>query len=255
MDAYYHAAYYGGRHGLTSRTCVARRMRLTRKHAPSQHAFRLLDFGCRDGSFLLAARNEGWSCFGVERNRPTGLPSDLTVVGSLDELPDQPGFDRVTLWHVLEHLDDPVAVLSRLRSRLNPGALVLAAVPNFGSWQARLTGASWLHLDIPTHLYHFTSRSLSRTFERAGLAVQGVSYGEFEYDVIGWSQGVLNRAFRGRNEFFKVVSGRAATGWSFHRALQIPVGVGLSLLAAIPAWGEGLIGRAGTLILTARSPQ
>jgi SAM-dependent methyltransferase len=230
-------------------------MRLTRKHVPSTHAIRLLDFGCGDGSYLLAARKEGWSCFGVERCCPTGLPGDVTVVGSLDELPDQPGFDCVTLWHVLEHLDDPVGVLSQLRTRLNPGGLALAAVPNFGSWQAQFTGASWLHLDIPRHLYHFTRRSLSRTFELAGLSVQGVSYGEFEYDVIGWSQGVLNRAFRGRNEFFKVVSGKSGTGWSFHRAVQIPVGIGLSVLAAIPAWGESLIGRAGTLILTARSPQ
>jgi SAM-dependent methyltransferase len=255
MNVYYNAGYYGGRHGFTSRICVARRMRLTRKHVPSKDALRLLDFGCGDGSYLLAARNEGWSCFGVERNCPTGLPSDVTVAGSLDELANQPRFDCVTLWHVLEHLDDPVEVLSRLRARLNPGGVVLAAVPNFGSWQARFTGASWLHLDIPRHLYHFTTRSLSRTFEHAGFIVQDVSYGEFEYDVIGWSQGVLNRAFGGRNEFFKVVSGRSGAGWSLHRAVQIPAGIGLSLLAAIPAWGESLIGRAGTLILTARSPQ
>ena len=132
---------------------------------------------------------------------------------------------------------------------------MLAAVPNFGSWQARSPGQSWLHLDIPRHLYHFTKRSLTKIFEAAGFGVQGVSYGEIEYDVIGWSQGLLNLRFRGRNEFFKAVSGKSGRKWSLHRAIQIPAGLGLSLLATIPAWAECFVGRAGTLILTARSPE
>jgi hypothetical protein len=161
----------------------------------------------------------------------------------------------VTFWHVLEHLDDPVDVLTRLRTYVKPGGVVLAAVPNFGSWQARLTGASWLHLDIPRHLYHFTQRSLAKTFEAAGFRVRGVSYGEIEYDVIGWSQGLLNLGFRGHNGFFKAVVGRSRGKWSLHRAVQVFAGLGLSLLATIPAWGEGLVGRAGTLILTAQTPE
>jgi SAM-dependent methyltransferase len=255
MAVYYHAGYYGNRHGLTSRICNARRMRLTRKHLASKAAPELLDFGCGDGSFLLAARKEGWLCCGVERNRPDSLPDDVIVVGGLDELENQHRFDCVTLWHVLEHLDDPVDLLSRLRAHLKPGGVVLAAVPNFGSWQSRFTGSSWLHLDIPRHLYHFTRKSLSAAFEAAGFNVHGVAYGEFEYDVIGWSQGLLNRYLRGRNEFFKAVSGRPGNGSPFHRAIQVPAGMGLSLLAAVPAWGESLLGQAGTLILTAYVPE
>ncbi len=177
------------------------------------------------------------------------------MFGSMDELGDGPPFDCVTFWHVLEHLDDPVEVLTRLRTYVKPRGVVLAAVPNFGSWQARFTGASWLHLDIPRHLYHFTRRSLVKMFKAAGFCVQGVSYGEIEYDVIGWSQSLLNLGFQDRNEFFKVVSGRTEGKWSLHRAIQVPAGLGLSLIASIPAWVERSIGRAGTLILTAQSPE
>jgi SAM-dependent methyltransferase len=214
----------------------------------------LLDFGCGDASFLVAARHKGWNCCGVERNPPASVQHDVYVVGSLEELRDWPLFDCVTFWHVLEHLDDPVEVLTHVRSHVKPGGFVLASVPNFASWQARLTGASWLHLDIPRHLYHFTDRSLTRMFEAAGFCPQGVSYGEIEYDVIGWSQSLLNLGFRGRNEFFEAVSGRPTGKWSLHRTIQVPAGLGLSILATIPAWVESFVGVAGTLILSARSP-
>jgi SAM-dependent methyltransferase len=216
---------------------------------------KLLDFGCGDASFLLAAREDGWDCCGVDRSPPASIPDDLPVVHSLDELGDRPLFDCVTSWHVLEHLDDPVGLLTRLRAHVKPGGFVLASVPNFGSWQARCTGAYWLHLDIPRHLYHFTKPSLTKTFEAARFRVRDVSFGEIEYDVIGWTQGLLNRGLGGRNEFYKVVKGRSVGKWSLHRAIQVPAGLALALLWTIPAWAESLVGRAGTLIVTAQSPQ
>jgi 2-polyprenyl-3-methyl-5-hydroxy-6-metoxy-1,4-benzoquinol methylase len=255
MDAYYPATYHGNPHRLSLRFCLRRRLRLVRSRVGKGAGRKLLDFGCGDASFLLAAREEGWDCCGVDRNPPASIPDDLTVVRSLDELGDRPLFDCVTAWHVLEHLNDPVDVLTRLRALVKPGGVVLASVPNFGSWQARCTGSSWLHLDIPRHFYHFTKPSLTKTFEAAGFRVQDVSFGELEYDVIGWSQSLLNLGLSGRNEFYKVVKGRPVGNWSPHRAIQVPVGLVLSLLATIPAWAESLVGRAGTLIVTARSGQ
>jgi SAM-dependent methyltransferase len=255
MDAYYQASYYGSRHGLTDRICIRRRLRLARSAVGAGTERTLLDFGCGDGSFLLAAQDEGWKCRGVERKRPACIPDSLSVVGSLDELSDGPPFACATFWHVLEHLEDPVEVLRCLRPHVEPGGVILAAVPNFGSFQARATGASWLHLDIPRHLHHFTETSLRKTFEAAGYRVLGVSYGEIEYDVIGWSQSLLNRGLRGQNEFFKAVSGRSGGRLTLHRALQVPAGLALSFLSTVPAWGERLIGRAGTLILRAQSPK
>jgi predicted SAM-dependent methyltransferase len=254
MGDYYRPSYYGNRHGLTNRICVRRRLALVRSRVGAGTGRNLLDFGCGDGSFLSSAREQGWNCCGVERNPPATAQNDVLVVSSLDELDDS-RFDCVTFWHVLEHLDNPVEVLTRLRAYVKPGGIVLAAVPNFASWQARFTGASWLHLDIPRHLYHFTNRSLAKTFEAAGFAVQGISYGEIQYDVIGWSQSLLNLGFRGRNAFFESASGRPGGKWSLHRAFQIPAGLGLSVLATIPAWAESFLGRAGTLILSARSPE
>ena len=113
---------------------------------------------------------------------------------------------------------------------------MLAAVPNFGSLQARATGASWLHLDIPRHLSHFTAESIAKTFRASGFRVEDISFGELEYDVIGWSQSLLNRGLGGRNDFFKAMSGRAdggslpgkrstsSRGWGFHCWRPCPPG-------------------------------
>ena len=212
----------------------------------------LLDFGCGEGDFLRAARTRGWAGCGVERSRPAAVPGDLTVVASLDELGERKRFDCATFWHVLEHLDDPVGTLTELRGYIEPDGLVLAAVPNFGSWQARVTGASWLHLDIPRHLFHFTAESIAKMFEASGFQVDDISFGEWEYDVIGWSQSLLNRGLGGRNEFFKTVSGRPSGGSRPRKAFQVAAGLGLSLLTAVPAWCESRLGRGGTLIAVAR---
>jgi hypothetical protein len=214
----------------------------------------LLDWGCGDGDFLRAARADGWIGCGLERDVRALRGDDPPIVEDLDALAGRPPFACATFWHVLEHLDDPIDVLTRLRSFLAPGGLVLAAVPNFGSPQSRILRGSWPHLDIPRHLHHFTKRSLTGIFEISGYRIAGVSYGELEYDVIGWSQGVLNRTLADRNEFLRRMSGRPRSGRrSFGQGPRYLIGLGLSVLAVPAALFENAIGRGGTIIVAARS--
>ena len=238
MAPYYGASYYGNRHGATSRLCVHRRLKLVKDRVGDVKGRTLLDFGCGDGAFLRATRSSGFESFGVERDPPAELREDLRVVSGLDELPSDARFDCVTLWHVLEHLDDPIGVLNTMRSKLKPDGVIVAAVPNFASLQSRVTGSSWLHLDIPRHLNHFTRASLVKVFESAGFQARDISYGEIEYDVIGWSQSLLTRVLGGQNEFFKAVSGRPGSRKTPRKFFHLPVGLALSILATFPAWGE-----------------
>ena len=140
---------------------------------------------------------------------------------------------------------------------LAPDGLVLIAVPNFGSWQARATGRFWLHLDLPRHLSHFTPDSVRLLLEASGYEVIGQTFGEWEYDVVGWSQSLLNRFFRGGNAFFKRVSGRPGLGPVLRpRALfQLVMGLGLSATFLGFTWLENLLKRGGTLIVVARPSQ
>ncbi|WP_435017700.1 class I SAM-dependent methyltransferase [Tundrisphaera sp. TA3] len=251
MDLYYGPSYYGRRHGVTAKLCIRRRLGLVRRWAGPADGRAWLDYGSGDGGFALAARGRGWDCWGLERRTLPTRP-EVPIVGGLDDLDALPPLAGASFWHVLEHLEDPFATLGRLRERLEPNGLVLAAVPNFASRQSLVAGPAWLHLDLPRHLWHFTPESLRRAFEAAGYRVEGLWSGEIEYDVIGWSQGLLNRFFGGRNEFFHAMSDRPGRRGA-RAVFQVPAGVLLSALMAVPAWAEGLTRQAGTLLVAARS--
>ena len=146
----------------------------------------LLDVGCGDGSFLLAARGRGWRVTGTEVSRWAAgtLPEahDLSVLeGDLlgVDLPEGT-FDAVTLWHVLEHTERPLQTLRRARSLLRENGVLIAAVPNAGFTLFRLVYpmARLRRLRYYTpgerelHLHHFTADTLRGMLEAAGFQVR-----------------------------------------------------------------------------------
>lgn len=161
---------------------------------------RLLDVGCGVGYFLHLAQDAGMQVRGLELSESAvnyaRTNYGLNVAqGTLDEVTIAPeSCDIVVLWHVLEHLPDPVAALRQISQILAPGGLLLAAVPNFGSIEARVFGRRWYSLDAPRHLYHFTPETLQRVVERAGLTprrlVQSAGTAGLVYSVMGDLTGV-----------------------------------------------------------------
>lgn len=134
----------------------------------------LLDVGCGEGSFLDAMRALGWTGTGVEVNR-RGLGAargkGLNIVGKdfyQAALPSA-GFDLITLWHVLEHLRDPLRALRRCFELLRPGGVLVVATPNIESYQAQRFGPRWHSLNVPDHLFHFSPRALTAVCLHAGF--------------------------------------------------------------------------------------
>lgn len=144
---------------------------------------RLLDVGCGDGAFLLAAKQRGWSVEGTEistyaAQRASDLLGVLVFNGELSAAPfPENEFDAVTLWHVLEHLADPMSCLLRVNRLLKPGGLVVIAVPNVNDlmMQAayRIFKGRRLRLfsvhDREIHLYHFSATTLRAYLKKTGF--------------------------------------------------------------------------------------
>lgn len=253
LGPYYGKQYHGGRHGRTAEHCARRRVRLVNEVGLVHAGRRLLDVGCGDGTFLLAAKNRGWQVTGTEMNPDLARAAGLEVYGSLDELAGCEPFDCITLWHVLEHLVDPLAELTALRKLLAPDSVLVLAVPDAGGTQARLWGRSWLHRDVPRHLHHFSRRSLELHLHGAGFRLARVWHGEIEYDLLGWSQSALNRLFPAApNAFFELLTGRPTELHGARRAGHLVLGTMLTGLAVPLTWWGMLARSSGTLIVAAR---
>lgn len=139
---------------------------------------RILDVGCGTGDFLEASERSGWSICGVEPNeKAREIASTKTkhkeYFSTIDQLIESnpETFDLITLWHVLEHIPDLYAFIGKLKSLLNPDGVLIIAVPNFKSSDAKHYGPSWAAYDVPRHLWHFSRTSIERIFSDFGMKV------------------------------------------------------------------------------------
>ncbi|HSB82303.1 MAG TPA: class I SAM-dependent methyltransferase [Candidatus Methylomirabilis sp.] len=160
----------------------AERADLLQKFARVGH---LLDVGCGDGSFLLAAQKRGWRVTGTEVSpwaaQRLRLTHGLAILeGDLLQIdPLQIQVDVVTMWHVLEHTDRPLQTLRRARELLAEDGRLLVAVPNAGFTLFRvaypIARLRQLRYYTPgereLHLYHFTPLTLRSMVEHAGFRV------------------------------------------------------------------------------------
>ena len=97
---------------------------------------------------------------------------------------------------MLEHLERPAAALGRIHDWLAPGGGLLLGVPNLDSWQARLSGDRWYHLDVPRHRTHFTVAGASALLARSGFDVLAVHHHVLEHNPYGMWQSAVSRATR-----------------------------------------------------------
>ncbi|MEO8589184.1 MAG: class I SAM-dependent methyltransferase [Flavobacteriales bacterium] len=154
------------------RRAIKGKHRLIAKHSPRGKA---LDVGCGTGEFLAYLKSKGYQPIGVEpsvkaRDQAIGNHA-LRVVPNLDALPTDAQFEVVTLWHALEHVHDVRETLNKLHTRMSPGALLVIAVPDRESWDARHYAADWAAYDVPRHLSHFRRKDLHRLLADHGFKV------------------------------------------------------------------------------------
>ena len=79
--------------------------------------------------------------------------------------------DCITMWHVLEHIEDPRLTLETLREILRPEGTLIVALPNPDSWDARHYKKFWAAYDLPRHLFHFNRKSFSTLAKNSGFQI------------------------------------------------------------------------------------
>ena len=159
---------------------------------------RVLDIGCGNGGFLMQMHRRGFEIQGTERTAesaarvPAEIASSIHIGDLLALRLAESSFDLVTLWHVFEHLRDPVAHLREIKRLLKPGGRLMLALPNAESAQARRFGTHWLHHDPPRHLYGFGPHSLDVLLGIAEFEQIKRTTFSLEQNPFGWIQSLLN---------------------------------------------------------------
>ena len=248
MDAYYPPRY---RRFNALAAFVLRRLYLRRVdgwHARLPNAGVALELGSGTGWMLRALRQRGWLAIGSERTVTAaaaardGAGAPL-FVGDLSAIRDEPVLDLVIMFHVLEHLADPLSALGAVARRVKPGGTLILGIPNIASWQARLTGRSWMHLEVPRHLCHFSPDAIERALASAGFRTTRIDFRSFEHDPFGWVQSTLDRLGFEQSLLVKVLArmdGRRSGFLATLAAvlLAIPLGA-IGLVLALASWRAG----------------
>lgn len=157
---------------------------LARKHGKIDSC---LDVGCNIGYWLHFLKTAGFSRIaGVEINTACARFGcevfGLEIKENIEYFSGS--FDLISLFDVLEHLDNPAAFLADTVRLAHPGTIYFIQCPNYKSWMARYLGKAWPWWDVPDHLWHFNQTAVTMLLLRAGLEIVEVNTCDTVYDTV-----------------------------------------------------------------------
>ncbi len=137
-----------------------------------QPGYTVLDVGAGGGELVFLLRHLGWDARGLEPNEgyahyartELGLPMEIGFFKELESGLER--FDVVTLYHVLEHLEDPLGTIVKLRRVIKPDGHLVIEVPN-----VEATCQAPGHRFHFAHLYNFNPATLEALARKAGYEV------------------------------------------------------------------------------------
>jgi SAM-dependent methyltransferase len=207
----------------------------------------ILDVGAGDGALLDALSAVGRQGVGLERH------SQRTDVRENDIADVQERWAGIVFWHSLEHLREPGAAVEHAAGLLEPGGVMLIAMPNPDSLQARVFGDRWLALDLPRHLVHVPAATLLARLRALGLRPSRVSYLRGGQVVFGWLHGIVG-SLPSRPDLYDAIrrpEARCEQISPVRRFLTLMAGMLALPLAAAGTAVEVLLRRGGTTYVEA----
>lgn len=200
----------------------------------------LLDFGCGKGKFGWLAAKDKWEvkCVETSEERAEYARSvyhlDVNTAFYSTGKIFENSFDVITLFHVLEHLPQPMELTAALtRDNLKEEGLLVIEVPNINSWQSSFAKEKWAHLDVPRHINHFTEKRLKKMMADLGFTPVRTSSFSVHLGVLGMLDSLLKLCGYKKNIIFELKNRR-----SIRLLLQIAFVLPFALLLeCLAAWG------------------
>ena len=209
---------------------------------------KILDIGCNIGSWLRIAQEFGFEVFGVEiasncvnyARNVFGLKNVKNTNLFDARYPDE-FFDLVVLWHTLEHVSDPLALLKEIKRILKPGGTFRIGVPSVydpiyitNRIHCKLRGGLPPMSSDHLHTCEFTPSTLRMFLVKAGFYIQDLS--SYYHSIESLTEG-KNFGFRHRlNIFFWWYVAKILSRRQGHYGVIGPFGDGV-----LSKFGNGIV--------------
>ena len=122
----------------------------------------VLDIGAGVGDLVKELKFAGLDAEGFEPNskaRKIAHDQGVHLKSSLEN-EEQSSYGLISMYHVLEHVPDITAQKQQLENLLQTDGVLILALPNYDSWDARFFKKYWAAYDVPRHLFHFNREAV-----------------------------------------------------------------------------------------------
>lgn len=218
LGRYYPASYYAGIDEHMERQAAGLAQGQLDIFASRVPGPRLIEIGPGAGGLLRQAARAGFTDrTAIERD--AGCCARLTADGvravqtddAVEALARVDAADGVLMFHVIEHVDNPMELFDAAAAKVKSGGVLVVATPNPASLSFRVTKEYWLHVDAPRHLFLLplellTARALRNglaleqvvTRDRMGLACDAAAWGTWAHKTVGprWAPALISAARR-----------------------------------------------------------
>ncbi len=137
----------------------------------------VLDYGCGAGEFLKFIEND-FQILGYEPNAVAGQVTAEKIgknrlLNNIEDVQDG-SLNAITLWHVFEHIDNQEFIINTFYKKLKINGLLIIAVPNHDSHDAKYYKEHWAAYDVPRHVYHFTRTGMQQLFNNESWQMENI---------------------------------------------------------------------------------
>lgn len=142
----------------------------------------VLDYGCAVGAFLRSV-SQDYICTGYDIN-PEAIKIAKKLNGKCrftdneDEALQPKTYNAITMFDVLEHTENPKAVLEKIVRSLKPQGFLFVSVPNLDAWDKGKPLKEWRHHRLKEHFHHFNAMTLGKLFHTVSVLPYTSDYRE-----------------------------------------------------------------------------
>lgn len=150
------------------------RIKLIKRYIKSGSLF---DLGAGWGHFLVAAKQEGYQIYGVEVSKYQYIYAKENLNLPVDHIDffkmEKRQFDIITMWDVLEHIDEVDLFVGKCSEMINKNGYLILQVPQIDSFIAKMKKENWNMMGLD-HVNYFSKKTITLVLEKHGFEVQRI---------------------------------------------------------------------------------